>query len=81
MDAVAQELGRVGVTEIVKPDTGQIGSANETGKGRGEAVGRPRAAIQAWADEIVILVGWSKPEALLGLCGLVSPQYLNGDAR
>ena len=27
VDAVAQELGRVGVTEIVKPDTGQIGSA------------------------------------------------------
>ena len=54
MDAVAQELGRVGVTEIVKPDTGQIRSADKTGKCRGETVGRPRAAIRARADNLEI---------------------------
>ena len=81
MDAVAQELGRVGVPEIVKSDAGQIGSADETGERRGETVGRPRAAIRARADEVIILIGWAKLEALLGLFGLVSPQYLNGDAR
>ncbi len=81
VDAMTQELGRVGVTEIVKTDAGQVGSANETGKGRGETVGRPRAAIRARADEVNILIGWAKLEALLGLFGLVSPQYLNGDAR
>ena len=74
MDAVAQELGRVGVTEIVKPDAGQVGSADKTGKGRGETVGRPRAAIRARADDVNILIGWAKLEALLGLFGLVSPQ-------
>ncbi len=47
MDAVAQELGSVGVTEIVKPDTGQIGLADKTSERRVEAVGRPRAAIRA----------------------------------
>ncbi len=78
---MTQELGRVGVSEIVKPDAGQVGSADETGERRGEAVGRPRTAIRARADEVIILIGWAKPEALLGLFGLVSPQYLNGDAR
>ncbi len=81
MDAVAQELGRVGVTEIMKPDAGQIGSADKTSERRGEAVGRPRAAIRARADEVIILIGWAKPEAHLGLFGLVFPQYLNGDSR
>ena len=51
VDAMTQELGCVGVTEIVKPDTVQIGSANKTGERRGEAIGRPRAAIRTWADE------------------------------
>ena len=78
---MTQELCRAGVSEIVKPDAWQVGWANEAGERCGETVGRRRAAIRVRAGEVIILMGWAKLEAILGLCGLVSPQHLSGNAR
>jgi hypothetical protein len=62
MNARPQELCRGGMAEAVEMDAvGRLRAAREMAERTGQRAGTPRAAVDCWEDQILIVVRRAEP--------------------